>query len=100
MRRISAKIKIISIILLVVSVIAIITTYIVNDNIRELIDTKILRKEISDDSVKNIYTNSSVIETMSLGKNIVTLSSGELKVYDFEGNTKNTIKMKIGKNRS
>ena len=83
MRRISAKI-------------AIITTYIVNDNIRELIDTKILRKEISDDSVKNIYTNSSVIETMSLGKNIVTLSSGELKVYDFEGNTKNTIKMKIG----
>ena len=96
MRRISAKIKIISIILLVVSVIAIITTYIVNDNIRELIDTKILRKEISDDSVKNIYTNSSVIETMSLGKNIVTLSSGELKVYDFEGNTKNTIKMKIG----
>ena len=96
MRRISAKIKIISIILLVVSVIAIITTYIVNDNIRELIDTKVLRKEISDDSVKNIYTNSSVIETMSLGKNIVTLSSGELKVYDFEGNTKNTIKMKIG----
>ena len=57
MRRISAKIKIISIILLVVSVIAIITTYIVNDNIRELIDTKVLRKEISDDSVKNIYTN-------------------------------------------
>ena len=33
---------------------------------------------------------------MALGKNIVTLSSGELKVYDFEGNNKNTIKMKIG----
>ena len=73
-----------------------ITTYIVNDNIREFIDTKILKKEISDDSVKNIYTNSSVIQTMTLAKNIVTLSSGELKVYDFEGNAKNTIKMKIG----
>ena len=73
-----------------------ITTYIVNDNIREFIDTKILKKEISDDSVKNIYTNSSVIQTMILAKNIVTLSSGELKVYDFEGNAKNTIKMKIG----
>ena len=33
---------------------------------------------------------------MALGKNIITLSSGELKVYDFEGNNKNTIKMKIG----
>ena len=33
---------------------------------------------------------------MTLAKNIVTLSSGELKVYDFEGNNKNTIKMKIG----
>ena len=96
MRRISAKVKIISIILLVVSIIAMITTYIVNDNIREFIDTKILKKEISDDSVKNIYTNSSVIQTMTLAKNIVTLSSGELKVYDFEGNAKNTIKMKIG----
>lgn len=96
MRRISAKVKIISIILLVVSIIAIITTYIVNDNIREFVDTKILKKEISDDSVKNIYTNSSVIKTMSLAKNVVTLSSGELKVYDFEGNAKNTIKMKIG----
>ena len=95
MRRISAKVKIISIILLVVSIIAIITTYIVNDNIREFIDTKILKKEISDDSVKNIYTNSSVIKTMSLAKNVVTLSSGELKVYDFEGNAKNTIIMKI-----
>ena len=73
-----------------------ITTYIVNDNIREFIDTKILKKEISDDSVKNIYTNSSVIQTMTLAKNIVTLSSGELKVYDFEGNAKNIIKMKIG----
>lgn len=84
------------IIVLLIAIITIVLTYIYNRDIREWIDYKVLKKEISQDDVDTIElksdTNSSII---AYSRYLGVLSKKQLNVYNSIGNSEANIDLDI-----
>lgn len=63
---------------------------------RDFIDTNILKKEVKENSLKEIYEEVNAKNVFLSSKNVHILSSGELKTYDKNGNFLSSNILSIG----
>ena len=69
--------------ILVVSFISISIIYAVNENAREWINVKILRKEVNEDDVASIVIDTDKVQSIySFDKYIIVLTNGKLEIYN------------------
>lgn len=70
--------------------------YISDSNFRNFVDTKILRKVVNEENIKEIYEEVNAQNIFLSSKNIHILNSGELKTYDKFGNLISSNILSIG----
>lgn len=70
--------------------------YISSHPFREFIDTNILKREVKENSLKEIYEEVNAKNVFLSNKNIHILTSGELKTYDKNGNFLSSNILSIG----
>lgn len=84
------------IIFTIVIFLLLISVYISNSDFRKFVDTKILKKVVSEERLKEIYESTSSQNTFLSNKFVHILDSGEIKNYDRNGNLISTNILSIG----
>lgn len=89
--------KVIIMLFLIIFSVICISLYIGNNEFRNFVDVRILGKEVRENNLKAIYSNTNTTTAiMNFGRNTAILENGELKIYDKDAKMKNSIKMVIG----